>query len=56
MVVCADRFTRTETDADGNDVEPEIPFLKAYTVFNVAQIQDPPAHYYAQPEAKAEKL
>jgi antirestriction protein ArdC len=56
MVVYADRFTRKETDADGNDVEREIPFLKAYTVFNVAQIEGLPAHYYAQPEAKTEKL
>src|SRR3989454_8756980 len=56
MVVYADRFTRTETDADGNGVEREIPFLKAYTVFNVAQIEDLPAQYYARPEAKANKL
>ncbi len=56
MVVYADRFTRTETDADGNGVEREIPFLKAYTVFNVAQIEGLPAHYYARPEAKADKL
>src|SRR2546425_1362005 len=56
MVVYADRFTRTETDADGNGVEREIPFLKAYTVFNFAQIDGLPAHYYARPEAKADKL
>jgi antirestriction protein ArdC len=56
MVVYADRFTRKETDADGNDLEREIPFLKAYTVFNVAQIESLPTHYYAEPEAKAEKL
>ena len=56
MVVYADRFTRTETDADGNGAEREIPFLKAYTVFNVAQIEGLPAHYYARPEAKADKL
>ena len=56
MVVYADRFTRTETDADGNDVEREIPFLKAYTVFNVAQIEGLAAHYYAAPEANGEKL
>src|SRR2546426_5101596 len=56
MVVYADRFTKKETDADGNDVEREIPFLKAYTVFNDAQIEGLPAHYYAEPEAKGEKL
>lgn len=56
MVVYADRFTKTETDGDGNDVERAIPFLKAYTVFNVAQIERLPSHYYAQPKAKGEKL
>src|SRR2546428_4640349 len=56
MVVYADRFTRTETDADGNGVEREIPFLKAYTVFTVSQIEGLPAHYCARPEAKADKL
>jgi antirestriction protein ArdC len=56
MVVFADRFTRTERDADGNDVERAIPFLKAYTVFNVAQIEGLPGHYYATPEPKGEKL
>jgi antirestriction protein ArdC len=44
-VVYANRFTRTETGDDGRDVEREIPFLKAYTVFNVEQIDGLPAHY-----------
>jgi len=44
-VVYANRFTRTETGEDGRDVEREIPFLKAYTVFNVEQIDGLPAHY-----------
>ena len=43
MVVFADRFTTTETDDKGVDVERDIPFLKAYTVFNVAQIDGLPA-------------
>jgi hypothetical protein len=30
MVVYADRFTRKETNAEGNDVEPEIRFLNAH--------------------------
>jgi hypothetical protein len=34
-VVYANRLKRTETGDDGRDVEREIPFLKAYTVFNV---------------------
>lgn len=47
-VVYASALTRTETDeATGHDVEREIPFLKAYTVFNVEQIEGLPAHYYA---------
>jgi antirestriction protein ArdC len=56
MVVYADRFTRVETDLNGNDVEREIPFLKAYTVFNVAQIDGLPAQYYANPERRRDKF
>ena len=44
-VVYANRFTRTETDDSGRDVEREIPFLKAYTVFNVEQIDGLPEHF-----------
>ncbi len=46
-VVYANRFTRTETDSSGHDVEREIPFLKAYTVFNVEQIDGLPEHFHA---------
>jgi antirestriction protein ArdC len=56
MVVYADRFTRIDTDAHGVEVEREIPFLKAYTVFNVAQIDRLPAQYYANPGRPAVKL
>ena len=49
LVVYADRFTKTETDSSGQDVEREIPFMKGYTVFNVEQIDGLPAHFYAQP-------
>src|SRR5262245_18425079 len=45
LVVYAHAVKRTEKDADGNDVEREIPFLKGYTVFNVEQIEGLPAHY-----------
>lgn len=48
LVVYADRFTKTETDAKGEAVEKQIPFMKGYTVFNVEQIDGLPAHYYAQ--------
>ena len=53
LVVYADRITRTETDAKGEEVEREIPFLKGYTVFNAEQCEDLPAHYYARAEPPA---
>jgi antirestriction protein ArdC len=45
-VVYANRITRTETGDDGRDVEREIPFLKAYTVFNVDQVEGLPAPFH----------
>ena len=39
MVVYADRFTKTETNGHGEEIEEDIPFMKAYTVFNVEQIE-----------------
>ena len=57
MVVYADRFTRTSTDADtGEEVEQAVPFLKAYSVFNCEQIEGLPAHYYAKAEAPLESV
>jgi antirestriction protein ArdC len=53
LVVYADRITRTETDAKGEAVEREIPFLKGYTVFNAEQIEGLPAHCYAKAEPPA---
>jgi antirestriction protein ArdC len=49
-VVYANRITRTETGDDGRDVEREIPFLKAYTVFNVDQVEGLPAPFHATVE------
>ncbi|MBB3891445.1 antirestriction protein ArdC [Phenylobacterium haematophilum] len=46
-VVYANRITRTEAGDGGEDVERQFPFLKAYTVFNVEQIEGLPAHYRA---------
>lgn len=47
-VVYADTMRRTETDdATGDETERAIPFLKAYTVFNVEQIEDLPEHFHA---------
>jgi antirestriction protein ArdC len=47
-VVFASRFTRTQADASGQEEGREIPFLKAYSVFNTAQIEGLPDHYYGQ--------
>lgn len=50
-VVYADTMRRTESDeATGEDAERVIPFLKAYTVFNVEQIEGLPAQYHALAE------
>ena len=47
LVVYANRITRTETDASGEEVDREIPFLKGYTVFNCEQIDGLPGHFTA---------
>ena len=49
-VVYASRFTKTDTDARGDEVERDIPFLKVYTVFNCEQIEGLPETYYQTPE------
>ena len=54
MVVYADRFTKTETNDHGEEIEEDIPFMKAYTVFNVEQIEGLPAQYCTTPESKGE--
>jgi len=48
-VVFASRFTKSETDGMGGEVDREIPFLKAYSVFNVEQIDGLPDHYRHRP-------
>lgn len=49
QVVYANKITKTETDDDtGEESTRKIPFMKGYTVFNVEQIDDLPAHYYAR--------
>lgn len=55
-VVYASRFTKTEFDAHGGEVERDIPFLKAYTVFNCDQIDDLPDHYYRRAEPAPEPI
>jgi len=44
-VVYANTVTKTEQDRNGDDVEVNIPFMKAYTVFNADQIDGLPEHY-----------
>lgn len=38
MVVYANRISKSETDGEGREIEHDNPFLKAYSVFNVEQI------------------
>jgi len=58
LVVYADKFTKSETDTRGEEVEKTIPFMKGYTVFNVEQITGLPAYYYtkAEPQEPAIRL
>jgi len=57
MVVYADTFHKTETnDATGEEIEKDIPFMKAYTVFNADQVEGLPEHYYAKPTAPTEPV
>ncbi|MFA7416580.1 MAG: zincin-like metallopeptidase domain-containing protein [Rhizobium sp.] len=49
-VVFASRFTKSEADGNGGEVERDIPFLKAYTVFNIEQIDGLSEHYYQRAE------
>ena len=53
LIVYANSITRTETNAKGEEVESEIPFLKGYTVFNAEQCDNLPAHYSTRPEPPA---
>lgn len=59
QVVYADRITKTETAADGEDQERDIYFMKEYHVFNVEQIDGLPPHFYAaaaQPLDPAQRI
>lgn len=41
-IVYANKFTKTESDADGKETEKQIAFLNTYTVFNVGQVDGLP--------------
>lgn len=59
MVVYGDSFKTTEQDDEGEDIERRIRFMRAYTVFNVEQIDDLPSRHYdapAQPGDRAQIL
>jgi len=57
LVVYASTVTRTETDEEtGEEQERDIPFMKGYTVFNVEQIEDLPAHFYGRPEPRLDPV
>lgn len=51
QVVYADHITKEEEQPDGKTNTNRIPFLKSYTVFNVAQIDGLPEAYYEVPTA-----
>lgn len=56
-VVYANTISRTEIDeATGEETERDIPFMKAYTVFNVEQIEGLPAHFYATAEPQLDPV
>jgi antirestriction protein ArdC len=48
-VVFASRFTKSEAGGNGGAIDREIPFLKAYSVFNVEQIDGLPDHFHDRP-------
>lgn len=51
LVVYASKITRSETNSEsGEESERDIPFLKGYTVFNVAQIEGLPERYHVKPQ------
>jgi antirestriction protein ArdC len=52
QIVYADKLTKEEEGQDGEVKTSRIPFLKCYTVFNVAQIDGLPEAFYKTPEPK----
>ncbi len=52
LVVYANRLSVKEENAKGEEQEREVPYLKAYSVFNIEQIDGLPQRYYARPEPR----
>jgi antirestriction protein ArdC len=52
LVVYADRATKTETNERGEEQEREFAFMKAYTVFNVEQIEGLGSRFAPAPQPK----
>lgn len=52
LVVYAKTYRKTEHDDQGQDTERDVPFLKAYTVFNIEQIDGLPEQFYDKPPPK----
>ena len=50
LSVYANTLNKTETNDEGEEEERSIPYMKGYTVFNVAQIDGLPTQYYPKPE------
>ena len=50
MVIYANKMVKTDTDANGEEFDMTIPYLKQYTVFNVEQIDGLPESFYQVPE------
>jgi len=48
-IVYANRLSRTQADEDGQDIERSVPFLKAYAVFNIEQIDGLPQSFAPAP-------
>lgn len=55
-VVFANRFTKSEADGQGNEIDREIPFLKAYSVFNIEQINGLPDQYHHRPDPLSDPI
>lgn len=55
-VVFASRFTKSEADGKGGEIDREIPFLKAYSVFNIEQIDGLPDSFHDQPEPRLDPV